>query len=1311
MIKLLSLFIPLLLLGSHLTAQNIILSELPTRDQLPSGQIYSVFEDSEGYMWYGTEEGLCRDDGYTIKIFRSDFHTPDLIKSNTVTCITEDKKRRIWFGTKRGVYILDKKGYHISPLSDDEIKGWSIANIICTSDSTIWVSSNNTILRYNIHGKRIGTYAPEWEGLPKKTEYFYEDTGFNTLWIVQWQGGIFRFDTEANRFVPYPWPFREPPTSIIKDKSGLFYWVTTWGKGVVRFDPSTKEADQMFVHQPLTMDPDNYLQGEDVKILQDNIRNYIWVISTDNLYAYNISPDNMLIPIDTSSFLSTEKKMLSNITSDRLGNLWISGYYPHSFIISFQEEHIEYDGVSVLKEMLKFPVSIDILIHDNGCFWCWPKRGGLCLYNPQTRHIEFSNLRKRKLSPFLEKSSLNNGVFCVLKEKIVLLLQYKENKIYDSEIVDITPVTDPGERIRTLHEDKSGYLWIGTSQNLFRYNQKTKELYKIWENTGIINDIISSDNHEIYLATEANGLLCLSRNNKKSSHKVNENCVNLTITPDREIWIGTQQGNIYRFTPQTHELISMAKECGLDGDVISIIEASSSGKVWIMTNNKITIFDPAKKTFNTIHASDPTVLMSNFNCLDKDENDNFYIGGTEGFLTCPALFQEKASETSQTSPLNLTAIKVNGQLKVFDYENEVIKLMPNERNVELFLSTFNPMNREKIHYAFKYKNDDSYWNYLLQGQNSIYLPQIPKGYNEIEVKATDKNGYWDNNIMTIRIYLSPKWYETWLAYSIYVILLIAIAFYLIHLYIKRQKDKNRIQMEERIAQMKFRFFTNISHELRTPLTLIITPLDTIIKKVSDADVKKQLGTVYKNAQSLLELVNQLLDFRKIEMGGETISLSRGDMKNILAVIHENFQSLAIQKKITFSFHCEPEAVYMNIDYKKIQKIVNNLLSNAFKFTEEAGKITLALEIETIDNRKYAIIKVEDTGAGIPENELGNIFERFHQVNDKKNNGGTGIGLHLVKEYTEMHQGRITVKSVINTGTTFSVYIPTDLAMEKEPDIEEEKEAYTEKEEMNTADSGKKILIVEDNSEFRAYLKNELSRYFIVYEASDGEEGEKEALDKEPDIVITDLMMPKVNGFELCHRIKNNIKISHIPVILLTASSNIENEKTGYLEGADAYISKPFNWDILLTRIQNLIKQGTQRQQNFKKDIEATPKSITISSLDEKLMEKAINLIETNICNSEYSVEDLSSDMAMSRVNLFRKIRSITGMPPSEFIKSIRLKRAAKLLSQGELNVVEVAYSVGFNTPSYFTKSFKKMFGVLPTEYNTSLKEQQVEEGD
>lgn len=369
-----------------------------------------------------------------------------------------------------------------------------------------------------------------------------------------------------------------------------------------------------------------------------------------------------------------------------------------------------------------------------------------------------------------------------------------------------------------------------------------------------------------------------------------------------------------------------------------------------------------------------------------------------------------------------------------------------------------------------------------------------------------------------------------------------------------------------------------------------------------------------------------------------------------------------------------------------------MLSNAVKFTQN-GSVILSLRAEMKESKDFIVIEVKDSGKGIPTEELPRIFERFHQVSTKDSNTGSGIGLHLVKEYVEMHGGVVYVQSELGKGTVFSIYIPADLT----PD-NEYSEPYYEVQQIEPDESRKNILIVEDNQEFRSYMKDELGRYYTVYEAANGKQGEKMALEKNPDIIITDLMMPEMNGIELCRRIKNNIDISHIPVILLTANDNIENEKRGYKEGVDAYIGKPFHWDILLSRIQNLIDQKRQRQQNFEKSIEIDPGSITISSLDEQLIEKVLRLIEKNMSNSEYSIENLSQDMSMSRVSLYRKIISITGNTPTEFVKSVRLKHAAELLKKGQLTIAEVSYSVGFSSPAYFTHSFKKAFGVLPSHY-------------
>lgn len=1284
------LFVILFLLQIQTMAQHIIFTELPTHQQLPVGQIQCIFQDSEGYMWYGTEGGgLCRDDGYTIKVFRSDFNTPDLLESNHITCITEDSQRRIWFGTKRGVYILDKKDYQIVPLEDEEIKSWVISSIDAFSDGKVWVSSGSMLYRYDLLQKRVGTYPVEWQGASKTVMQMYEDDQ-QRIWLVQWRGIILRYDPVKDSFIPYPWPFSESPRCMLKDVSRPYLWIGTWGNGIVRFDPEAKDPEKMYLQQSVTTKIKSVLENRVASITQDSTKQRLWVTTMTDLCAYEISETDTLKLFRTDDVIPPGRKMLNHITTDQLGNVWVAGSYPHSFVISYQENEILRYAMPTIKNSLGFPPAPDVLAYENGYYWMWQKRQRLCLYDPATDKL-LTSPNRRLLASF-EKSKSRPGIFTAKSDTIVLSVQLIDDRLIEQEIVTLPLVEH--ERIRTLHEDNFGNLWIGTTFHVFRYNLKTGRLRKEWENTGIVNKIISLADGSIYLATETNGFLCLSPDGKKTCHgNTGENYSCLTSSPDQKIWIGTQQGSVYCYHPENDVFLPIMKEMGLNGDIIVAIEADREGHVWVLSNQKITIYNPEDQSFQVIRCSDPSVLFSGFLSLCNDTMGQMHVGGLGGVLKFPSYKQ--SSGISLKLSITLTNIKVNNIKRNVGTIGK-IQLQPHEQNIELFFSTFDMLNADKIRYAFRHKGKSAYWNQLPEGQNSIYLTELSKGNYELEVKATDKNGAWSENTLTISIQRLPAWYETWWAYVFYILLFGVIVFYLINKYIAYQKQQQQIQMEEQVAQMKYRFFTNISHELRTPLTLIITPLETLMKNALDANVRKQLNSISKNAQNLLILVNQLLDFRKIEMGGEKLLLTKGDMNGLIHSVYENFRLTAEEKGLTFNYHNELSSLLMYFDADKMRKIINNLLSNAIKFTDEKGEIIMSLRVETQENRKYMVVSVEDNGRGIPEHELSHIFERFHQVKTSdKTDTGSGIGLHLVKEYTAMHQGKVTVESTLNRGTCFSVFIPMDLL----PDVKTIELSGKNIIEEPVSDFQKKILIVEDNTDFRKYLKDELSRFYTVYEAEDGEVGERETLEKEPDVIITDLAMPKMNGIELCRRIKNNLKISHIPVILLTANTTPEYEVQGYKEGADAYISKPFHWDVLLSRIENLMEQKQQRQQYFKKDVDINPSSVTISSVDEQLLEKALKLIEKNMDNADYSIEKLSDDIAMSRVNLYRKIRSITGLSPIEFVNSIRLKRAAQLLAQGNMTVVEVAYSVGFNTPSYFTKSFKKMFGVLPTEYN------------
>ena len=703
-----------------------------------------------------------------------------------------------------------------------------------------------------------------------------------------------------------------------------------------------------------------------------------------------------------------------------------------------------------------------------------------------------------------------------------------------------------------------------------------------------------------------------------------------------------------------------------------------------------------------MRASSPHIDMENFLCMYKDSDDCFYIGGQNGYLSVRTnAFSDKKKEKDFLP--RLTAVTVNSQTRPISSATTTLKLPPSAQDLTLHLSTFTPLHSQNIRFAFRHAGRHEEWNVLPQGQNSIHLSQLSKGDNSLEIKSTDANGHWnETQSQVLHIYRAPWWYETYAAYFLYVLGAVAVLFIYIRHVLKRQQAKNQQAAQKQMEEMKYRFFTNISHELRTPLTLIIAPLEYLLKKEENPDTRKQLKTIDRNAHNLLSLVNQLLDFRRIEMKGETLALETFNLKDMLSRIYESFLPMSEEKNIRFDFHCHPETFLVTADSPKIEKVVNNLLSNAFKFTPQGGHVTLKAYPEPSDGREMAVIQVEDDGIGIPTEEQTHIFERFHQASSHKGNTGSGIGLNVAKEYVQMHHGKINVSSSPGKGSRFTVRIPGgNIGHVPSPLL-----PATPQQE-NPMDNPplpvdytvrSKILLVEDNNDFRHYLQEELRRHFVVFEASDGEEGEAVALQQKPDIIITDLMMPKMDGIELCKRIKHNIDVSHIPIILLTASASVENEERGYKEGADAYMTKPFKWEILTARIHNLLAQ--RRQQNeFKQNAEAEAKDVTISPADEDFLNKALRFVEKNMDNSEYSVDELSDDMAMSRATLFRKMRSVIGMSPTDFIRNTRLKRATQLITEGRLSVTEIAYSVGYSSPGHFTKSFKKEFGVLPTQYH------------
>ena len=641
----------------------------------------------------------------------------------------------------------------------------------------------------------------------------------------------------------------------------------------------------------------------------------------------------------------------------------------------------------------------------------------------------------------------------------------------------------------------------------------------------------------------------------------------------------------------------------------------------------------------------------------------------------------------------------------FDYKQNIFSVSFASDNYNL---------PEKTQYMYKLEGFNNDWLTLPLGVHNVTFTNLAPGKYVLRVKAVNSDGYVGVKEATLGIVVNPPFWMSWWAYLLYAIGLVVVLFLARYRMLKREREKFHLQQieseaakNEEINNMKFRFFTNVSHELRTPLTLIISPLEGMLKETTDELQSTRLQLMHRNAQRLLHLVNQLLDFRKGEMSTHQLSLSEGDIISYVHSVCNSFLLMADKKHIQFSFFSGIDTFSMAFDADKVGKIVMNLLSNAFKFTPEGGRVTVMIE-HVAGTPDMLEIKIADTGIGISEVDKEHIFERFYQAGHKgvEETTGNGIGLSLVRDFVTLHEGEVKVFDNIGMGSVFVIQFPvkhveTQVQLPEETGMpagdEEDKEMKEEAREEMERKNFPLLLIVDDNEDFRIFMRYSLELQYRVKLAVNGKEAWEMMQEELPDLVISDVMMPQMDGNELCRLIKQDKRTAHIPVILLTARQNTEAKLEGLQTGADDYVTKPFNMTILVLRIRKLIELSRYHRVT-QGMIDPAPSEIVITSLDEKLIEKAIKYVEDNMSRTELSVEELSRELGMSRVHLYKKLLQITGKTPIEFIRVIRLKRAAQLLRESQLHVSEVAFEVGFNNPKYFSRYFKDEFGVLPSVY-------------
>jgi signal transduction histidine kinase/ligand-binding sensor domain-containing protein/DNA-binding response OmpR family regulator len=1364
---------------------NFKFSRIDINNGLSNNQINCILKDNMGFMWFGTMSGLNRFDGYSFKIFRHDLRDTTSISDNFIWDLFEDHLGRLWVGTRSGFNIYDPRTetFNRDPsafLRSLNIQDESLSDILRDNKGNYWfISSETGLYKYNIQTNTIANInhnANDSNSIA--TDYIADicEGPQNNFWIVHHNGMLEKMDYKNHRIIysndflyrRYKGEYLEYDLFVDADED-LWIYVSNYARGIFYFNSSRQAFRHFQEGSPAVNLNTNIVRG----VAQDN-NGLIW-IGTDHGGINLLDKKTFTFKYLTHNNEDEKSLSQSSITSlfkDDLGIMWIGTF--KKGINYYNEDIFKF---RLFKNQASDPFSlsyddVNCFAEDaNGNLWIGTNGGGLLFYNRDnnrfTRYLHDPDI----------KNSISNDIIVSLctdhLQNLWIGTYYgglncfdgKKFKHYLHNPSDPKSLSD--DRVWEIFEDSEKNLWIGTlGGGLDRFDHRNDVFihHRSDQANSIHSDFISSiiedrvgnlwigSAHGIDFLDKQTGIFTHYTHDVDNHRSISNNNIIAIIEDMRGlIWVGSREGlNLLNRKDQTSNVFRM--EDGLPDNTISSILEDNNGNLWISTPNGLSNLlinkniNDSEYTFSFKNYDETDGLQGrefNENAACKTSRGELIFGGPNGFNI---FHPDDIKENTIVPELVFTDFQIfNNSIGVNEKADGrvvlkqsitltreiVLKYRENVFSIEFAALSYSHPGKNSYAYILEGFNTD--WLTTDGSQRKATFTNLDPGEYVFKVKASNNDGYWNEEGASLRIKILPPFWKTPVAFIIYAIFIIGVLLFSRRLILERERMNHRIQQERQEAKhmheldmMKIKFFTNISHELRTPLSLIASPLDKMMKSTKNPEQKRQFLLISRNVRRLLNLVNQLLDFRKMEVEEFTYNPVEGDIISYIKDTAESFTDLAEKKKINFSIQSQVNGLEMLFDQDKLEKIMFNLLSNAFKFTPEHGSITVNISLVNSNNdpgknSKLLNIIVSDTGIGIPEDKHNKIFDRFFQnlVPGSAVNKGSGIGLALTKEFVKLHGGTISLKGESDKGTSFSVLLPVKNAddyikdqlsanLELPADENAEQKKVTRQQEIMNIDHKKPlILLVEDNHDFRFYLKDNLKQYYNIIEAGSGKEGWEKTLNVIPDLIVSDILMSEMDGIELCRKVKSDQRTSQIPVILLTARAGDKEKIEGFNTGADDYITKPFNFEILQSRIRNLITIRESMRKNYLKHIRITPKEISITSLDEKLIQKALAIVENNISNPDFSVKELSNELGMSRVHLYKKLSSLTGKTPIEFIRIIRLKRAAQLLEKSQLTVSEIAYEVGFNNPKYFAKYFKAEFNILPSQYAGKRKAQNI----
>lgn len=1319
---------------------QIAFESFPHMNQLPSNSVQRVFQDRDGYIWFGTLDGLCRYDAYRVTSFRSNMMNPNLLTNNDISCMEEDDENQLWIGTKQGLNLLDKSNFKIRPFEDPILRSGQINCLVRDKDGSIWIGTHQGLCRYDFRNRKLKFYPPSQ--FDKKSipgggiSSIYRDRQ-DRIWVMCWNQGLSLYNPKTDNFTRYPrLGNRNNPFRLYQDNKN-HYWICTWGEGFWRFSPNAAD-DAMYQRFPLPKVDGTEEENTFFSMVQDDKYGYLWVMSLSGLYALDYKSDGTLESIDISSYLQGSSKLFSEIVKDRDHNLWIGAFSEGAFCINFNRPPVGNYTLEDIRQKLGFSSSVKTMCVDKeGLIWLGLNRIGLCLYD-RTRKQSWMFTEIPSLKSLWQLSSIScikeinskQEFWATCNDNLIYVMRKTGSTVSLARTIDlnVSPrVNVSGDKV--LYEDRLGNVWVGAAGGVLLVSPRDK--VRFIQEIPFVTDITQDKNGSIWVSSENIGLTKLTR--KGASYSVttfdkytagfNTSNVQAVLAHSTgDVWIGSKEGRVIKYIAKTKQFEDLSNVCAMTGEAILNILEDHSGNIWISTNKKVTKFNPYRQT-STFYSVFDNLAVNSFidGACTISPSGEVLFGGNKGF--CSFLPNKETTNAKVGhSKVFITDIKVHNQ-SVFEAESEArfnnvrnrLVIDHSEKNIEIEFSTLNYPFPSKIQYAHKLEGVDNDWIYVGNSRRFATYNNLQKGSYKLRLKATDENGIWSNEITTLHIIKKPAFYETWWASLIYVVLIAFLSFSFYRYSVNRIRLRQELKIariekdkSEELTQTKLRYFTNISHELLTPLTIISCLIDDLETSFKGKFWQHEVMRV--NVSRLKRLLQQILDFRKVESGNMKLKVSEGDLVAFVQYICTfNFNPLATEKRIHFSFLASEQTLNGWFDPDKMDTVIFNLLSNAFKYTQKGGSIHVNVDKVAKGSTNWARIIVTDTGRGISSVDLEHIFTRFYSNDPTNTVENHGIGLTLTKELLEMHHATIRVESEPGAGSSFIVEFPMDAEFYPEnerssrpmsplPDLLDEELQYTEDAVPSTTKEDVNVLIVEDNQQLRAFIERLFQKKYHTFTAENGVQALKVMEEHPIDIVLSDIVMPEMDGLELCRQIKNNLNNSHIEVLLLTAKNSIDDRIESYNAGADGYLSKPFELKVLEARIASLIRNRKHKTDKFKSNFELNISSMEFASIDEKFLESAVAVIEEHLAEPDFDLDMFSGKLNMSKSSLYRKIKSLTQLSPVEFTKNIRLKHACQMLKNQQGNISDIAYSVGFADPKYFTSCFKAEFGMTPTEY-------------